>query len=85
MMSTLYPGHPAGHQQNWQVLEEVQIAIAQRAAIKDHGVIQKASIAVGRRLQPLQIIGQHAHVEEIYLDDLIDLLDIPQMVSQRMV
>jgi hypothetical protein len=45
----------------------VLVAVAHAAAVKDERVIEQRAVAVGRRLQLVEEVGQHLHV--IAVDD----------------
>ena len=45
---------------------QVLVAVADAAAVQEGDVIEQRAVAVGRRLQPLQIVGQQLDVERVH-------------------
>ena len=84
MLSTLDPGSPAGDKQERQIRIEVQIPVAQRAAVKDKRLIEQRAIAVRRGTQLVEVIGQHLRMEDVDLNDLRDLLAIALVMRHGM-
>src|SRR5258708_12634078 len=70
MPSALDPGNAASDKQEWQIRIEVQISVAQRAAVKDERGIEQRTVAVRGGTPLLQIIGpplplEHAHLHTL--------------------
>ena len=70
----------AAREHQGKVVMGVRIAVANAAAVKNHGMIEKSAIAVGRRIQLLQKVGKALHVKFVDLHGLGDLLGIVLMM-----
>ena len=75
---------PAG-KDGGQVIADMPIAVAHPAAVQKDGMIQQVAIAVWRRPQFLEEVGEQFRMEDIDLEELIDLAHIVLMVRQRVV
>lgn len=67
-----------------QIVIGMGIAVAKRAAIKDCGVIQERSLAVGGRPKLSKKVGEQLDVEAVNLGHLLDELRMAAMMCQRM-
>ena len=72
-------------QQDRQIVRRMNAAVAQSAAIKNHGMIQQRAITVRRRSQFLQVMREQCGMKNVDLGDLCDLHGIVLMVRRRVV
>ena len=68
-----------------QRIARVLIRIAHAAAVEDQRVIEQRAVAVGRRVQLLQELGEQLDVVGVDLGDLGDVLRVVAVVRDRMV
>src|SRR6185503_1412881 len=76
------PARVAGEQHR-QIQMVVHVAVAHAAAVDEQRVLEQVAVAVGRVLQPLQELGEQAHVVRVDLRFLLHLLRVVVVVRDR--
>src|SRR5580704_16623241 len=84
MPSALDAADAVGEEQQRQIREEVQVAVADRTAVENERVIKERAVAIRRIAQLVDIIGQHLGMEDVDLNDLRDLLRIALVMGDGM-
>src|SRR5688500_197302 len=77
---TLQPSRRAADEHDRQRVVVVLVAVAQAAAVQHHRVVEQVAVAVGRRLQPLEEVGEHLHVVAVDDRELIHVLAIVRVM-----
>ena len=75
------PGR-AAREDDRQRAEVVLVAVAQRAAVEDQRVIEQRAVAVRRRLQLLEEVGELRHVVGVQLRELIHVAAVVRVMRQ---
>src|SRR5262245_7729770 len=75
----------AAHDESWKGAVGMPVAVADASAEEQDRVVEQRSLAVGRRLQLLKVVGEEFDVIGLDLRALLHLLGLVLMVSQRMV
>src|SRR6185295_17785687 len=72
-------------EQDGQVVVVVAVAVGQRAAVDDHGVVEDRALLLLDRLQLLEEAGEELDVVLVDLLDLLELVLVARVVGQRVV
>src|SRR5947207_967176 len=68
-----------------QVGIRMRVSVAQRASVKNCGMIEQRAVAIRSSLQPLYKPGEQLDMERVDLRDLLDKIGMPAMMRERMV
>src|SRR5688572_12751682 len=75
-------GGGAANQQNGEVLIQVHVAVAQRAAVHQQRMIEQRAVALGDRPKPVEEVAVQLGVEGVDLQDLRDLVGVALVMRQ---
>ena len=77
-------GAATGHQDR-QVVRVVLVRVPDRRPVEDHEMVQQRAIAVLRRPELQQEVGEELHVIRVDLRQLLDLLGCVLVMAERVV
>ena len=63
-------------QDDRQTVDVVHVAVAHPAAVEERQVIEQRAVAVRRRLQLFQVVGEQSRVKALQLGELVEVLRV---------